>query len=382
MSCSTGYPAGAQETVTATADPGYSLTGWSCTGTGVTCPGSDPALTVTIPIGGATVTANFAPISYSFSANALPDADGSVACAGGGATSCSVNSYQYGNVITATATADPGYSFSSWTCSPSSACSTTSASPTSVTIPVGGVTVSANFAIQSYSFSANALPVAGGSVSCAGGGVVSCDAADYQYGNTITVTATNSVGYSFSSWTCSPSSACNTLTTSPMIATVPVSLVTVTANFAIQSYSFSANALPTAGGAVACTGGGATSCSSANYQYGNTITVTATANTGTPSRVGPAAPAARATLWLHLRWQSLSPPGESRSPRTSRYSPTPSQRAPVPAAASSARRRAPGPTLTERRSALPRRPTRATLCRGPAPGAAAPGRRALRYRAP
>ena len=130
-----------------------------------------------------------------------------------------------------TATPATGYSFSSWTCSPNSACSTNSISPTTVTIPAGTVNVVANFALQSYSFSATAGT--GGTVACSGGGATSCSSANYLYGNTITVTATLAADYLFSSWVCSPSSACSTTSSSPTTVTVPAQSTTVTANFAI-----------------------------------------------------------------------------------------------------------------------------------------------------
>src|SRR5208337_2497755 len=102
-----------------------------------------------------------------------------------------------------------------------------------------GVSAAANFAIQSYSFSATSG--GNGGVSCAytTNSVSTSCSASYPYGTQITVTAAPSAGYSLSSWTCSPS-VCSTTSSSPTTVTIPAQSTTVTANFALQSYSFSA----------------------------------------------------------------------------------------------------------------------------------------------
>jgi YVTN family beta-propeller protein len=73
--------------------------------------------------------------------------------------------------------------------------------------PPNGIMPSASFgSVYSnfpliYSFSANALPVTGGSVSCSGSGVASCSTATYPIGTQIAMTATPNSGSIFTGWT-------------------------------------------------------------------------------------------------------------------------------------------------------------------------------------
>ena len=259
-SCSTSYPYGAQETVTAYPASGYSVTGWTCTGAGVSCPGTGAAQTVTIPTGGATMTADFAPQSYSFAANAVPAGAGTVSCSGGGATSCSAGTYTYGNTITVTASPTSGNVFAGWTCNPGAACSASNSVAT-VTIPAGGVSVSAGF-------QPNLETLAVGNNGCAS----VAGAGSYAYGSSDQFSANVQTGYSFAGWV-GAGSGSYTGTANPASVTL-VNSITETALCTISSYSFSANAFPAADGTVSCSGQGA-SCD-ANYPYGSHETVTVT----------------------------------------------------------------------------------------------------------
>jgi hypothetical protein len=226
------YDAGATVTLAASASPGYAFSSWTgCSSSTSTCVLSNLA-------GNATVTANFVP-QYTVSASASPAAGGSVS--GGG-------TYAAGSTVTLVATASTGYRFASWT-----GCAS-STSTCTLTNLAGNASVTANF-IARYTVTANASPAAGGSVS--GGGT-------YDAGSTVTLTASASTGYVFSSWTgCSSTSSSCTLTNLAGNATV-------TANF-IARYTVTTSANPAAGGSV--TGGG-------TYNAGSTVTLTATASSG------------------------------------------------------------------------------------------------------
>ena len=115
--------------------------------------------------------------------------------------------------------------------------------------------ISANFeAIPSYTVTVNSG--AGGSVSSSGG--------TYQEGESITLTATPNTGYTFNNWTGGLESSSNEIT-----LTVS-SDVTITANFNAIQYTLTVNA--GAGGSVSSSGG--------TYNYGDSITINATASTG------------------------------------------------------------------------------------------------------
>ena len=263
-SCSTTYAYGTQETVSAHPYSGYYILGWTCTGTGVTCSGTGSSQTVTMTIGGATIAADFAPIPYSFSATTSPSTAGTVSCSGGGATSCSMHSYSYGNAITVTATPLTGNTFSSWTCAPSGACSP-SGSTVSVTVPIGGVTVTANFQEITETLIVNN----NGCASVSGAGT-------YNYGTAVQFSATVPNGYSFIDWTGSGTG--NYAGTNNPCSVTMNSPITETAVCTSNPYYFSANALPSNEGSVSCSGQG-TSCTG-TYPYGTQETVTASPITG------------------------------------------------------------------------------------------------------
>ncbi len=133
------YPSGNTVSITATPLTGYAFSSWTGTGSG-SYSGASSSASVTMN-GDVTETASFAPQGYSFSATM--GSGGTVACSGDG-TSCSA-SYAYGTQETVTASPSSNYAFSSWSCNPTSACSTLISSPTTVTIPALSTTVTANF---------------------------------------------------------------------------------------------------------------------------------------------------------------------------------------------------------------------------------------------
>jgi hypothetical protein len=125
------FAAGSTQTVTATANGGYSFVNWTQGSTVVT---TSTSYTFTLT-GNVTLVANFAPVAtqYSVAVSASPSADGTVT--GGG-------TFPAGNTHTVMATANGGYSFVNWTQN-GSAVSTS----TSYTFVVNSnVTLIANFA--------------------------------------------------------------------------------------------------------------------------------------------------------------------------------------------------------------------------------------------
>jgi hypothetical protein len=188
---------------------------------------------------------NFTAVNYTISASASPTAGGSVSGAG---------AYQSGSTCTLTATPNTGYNFVRWTKNGTQVSSSASYSFT-VTENASYVAV---FSLKNYTISASANPTAGGSVS--GGGT-------YNHGSTCTLTATANIGYTFTNWTKNGL----VVSTSASYSFTVTSSGTYVANFSQNTYTISASASPTAGGTVS--GGG-------TYNYGNTCTLTATANTG------------------------------------------------------------------------------------------------------
>ena len=116
----------------------------------------------------------------------------------------------------------------------------------------------ANFRINSFTISTSSNPTQGGNTS--GGGL-------YNFNQTATLTATPNTGYSFVNWTENGSP----VSTTPSYTFNVTSNRTLVANFRINSFTISISSNPTQGGTT--TGGG-------SYNFNQTATVSAIANTG------------------------------------------------------------------------------------------------------
>ncbi len=237
------YNQGQSCTVTATPNAGYTFSNWTENGN-VVSTNRNYTFTVT---GNRTLVANFQaqPQNYNITVSANPSNGGSVA--GGG-------TYQQGQSCTVTATANTGYAFANWTEN-----GNVVSTQANYTFTVNGNrTLVANFTPQQYTITATADPVNGGNVT--GGGT-------FNYGNSCTLSATPAAGYTFVNWTKNGSQVSTNAT---YTFTVTESAAYV-AHFQLQSFTVNVTANPAEGGTVA--GGG-------TFNYGETCTVTATANEG------------------------------------------------------------------------------------------------------
>ena len=235
------FSEGTQVTVSASPSTGYNFTNWT-ENNSVVSTNANYTFTATAH---RTLVANFEAITYTVTANANPTAGGSITGAG---------SYTYGQTVTLNATANTGYSFINWTENGTEVSTNTQYSFDAT----ANRTLVANFQINTYTISASASPVAGGTVNGAG---------YYTHGQTATLTATANTGYNFVNWT-ENGMIVSTNATYSFTATDNRTLV---ANFEANSYTITANANPTEGGSVSGTG---------SYTYGQTATLNATANTG------------------------------------------------------------------------------------------------------
>ena len=237
------YAQGSTCPLSAVANNGYSFTNWTENGS-VVSTNANYTFTVT---GNRTLVAHFTQ-QHTINVSANPTNGGSVS--GGG-------TYNHGQSCTVHAWANSGYTFTNWT-ENGSVVSTNA----NYTFAVNSNrTLVANFTVlppNTYNINVSANPSTGGSVN--GGG-------SYQQGQSCTVTATANTGYTFLRWTEN-----GTLVSNNANYTFTVTgNRTLVAQFQANTYTISVSANPTNGGTV--TGGGA-------YQYGQSCTVTATANTG------------------------------------------------------------------------------------------------------
>jgi uncharacterized repeat protein (TIGR02543 family) len=225
-------------TLTATPDPGWTFSRWSG---GLS--GADNPATTTIT-GHTAVTATFTQDEYTLTVDRV--GDGSVA------VEPSPGPYHYDDVVTLTATADPGWTFSGWSGGLSGA-----DNPATTTI-TGPTTITATFTYDEYILTVNRV----------GDGLVAVDPSPgpYHYGDVVTLTATADPGWTFSGWSGGLSGADNPATTTITGHT------TVTATFTQDEYTLTVDRVGDGSVAVEPSAG--------PYHYGDVVTLTATADPG------------------------------------------------------------------------------------------------------
>ena len=226
-------------TVTATANSGYTFTNWTENGTVVS---TQANYTFTVN-SNRTLVANFTVQSqqYTINVSANPNNGGNVS--GGG-------TYYEGESCTVRATPNTGYTFTNWT-ENGNVVSTLSRYTFTVS---GNRTLVANFQAQSFTITATADPVNGGTITGAG---------TFNSGASCTLTATPATGYNFVNWT---KNGQQVSTNATYNFTVTES-ATYVAHFQLQSFTISLSANPSNAGTVSGDG---------TYDYGTSCTVTAT----------------------------------------------------------------------------------------------------------
>lgn len=177
------YTAGTSVSLTATAATGFQFSGWSGDASGSTNP-----LSVTMN-SAKSVTGTFVPIQYSITLNA--------ATGGNASKSPSQNLYDYGTSVQLTATPATGYQFTGW-----SGDATGNTNPLTITVN-GNKNITPIFTLQKLAVT---ITASGGSVS------KNPDQATYDYGTSVTLTATPDANKQFTGWSGDASGNTNPLT--------------------------------------------------------------------------------------------------------------------------------------------------------------------------
>jgi uncharacterized repeat protein (TIGR02543 family) len=244
------YNTGSLVTVIESPNPGYTFLNWTEGGT-VVSTNSSYQFTIT---GNRTLVANFTTIpalQFAVILSSNPAAGGSTTGAG---------AYTSGTSVTVTATANTGYTFTSFTEN-----GTVISTSSSYTFPITANRVLvANFSINTYTLTATSNPAAGGTITR------TPDQPTYNYGTQVLLTATPAIGYTFRNWT---SNGVIVSTSAAYQVSMTANRVLV-ANFTLNSYTLSLTPNPTGGGTVAKTP------NLASYDSGAIVQISATANPG------------------------------------------------------------------------------------------------------
>lgn len=224
--------------LTATADPGWSFADWSGD-----LSGTDNPAAITMD-GNKVVTATFTPEEYTLTANV--GGEGSVA------KDPDEPIYYYGDVVSLTATASPGWSFAAWSGDLSG-----TDNPAAITMD-GNEVVTATFTRDEYTLT----------VGVEGEGIASKDPQreTYFHGDVVTLTATADPGWSFAGWSGDLSGMDN-----PETITMDGNK-DVTATFNEDQYTLTVN--------VAGQGSVNREPDRETYTYGEVVTLTATPDPG------------------------------------------------------------------------------------------------------
>ena len=193
------------------------------------------------------ITVTRATPSFTISASASPAAVGTITGTG---------TYELGEGVNLVATPNTGYNFTNWTENGT----VVSTNATYTFTATANRTLVANFTQRTYNVTATVDP--------ANSGTISGNNSPYTYGTNVSLTANANAGYAFVNWT---DEDANVVSTNANYQFTIDGNRTFVAHFEIEEYEITVTANPTAGGSV--TGAG-------TFQYGQTVTLNATANTG------------------------------------------------------------------------------------------------------
>ena len=225
------------------APTGYTFDGWYDAASG----GNKKTGSQTISAGASAdveLFAHWTLNTHSVTYSAPSNGDYTISVAGGSATS-ETKDADYGQTVTLAATGDTGYEFSSWTVTGATSGDEITVSNNQFTMPDEDVTVEATFTAIDYNVTYSAPSNGNYTISVAGGSA-SSSTQTANYGQTITLAATPSGGYQFSSWTIKNTStsadvtgsvSLSSSTTSPATFTMPAYGVTVIATFEARNYT-------------------------------------------------------------------------------------------------------------------------------------------------
>jgi uncharacterized repeat protein (TIGR01451 family) len=255
----TSFDYGTVVTLTAAPAAGSYFAGWAGD-----VSGTDNPATIMVD-GDKVVTATFTLYTYTLSVNVSGNGAGSIQSdpAGIGCSTNCASDFDYGTVVTLTATPATGSTFTGWT----GACSGTAACVVTVD---GAKSVGAEFTLIKEELTVGLAGNGSGSVDVEPSGTT------FDYGTVVTLTAVPAVGSHFAGWSGDASGTDN-----------PVTLVmdghkVVTATFTLNTYDLSVEVTGNGSGNVTSEPA-AINCGdtcTASFEFGTVVTLTAAPSTG------------------------------------------------------------------------------------------------------
>ena len=267
--CSNNFNYGTPVTLTASPGTGWSFTNW----TGGLCNGSASPTCATPITTSRAVTANFTinhyPLTVTVSGSgSVTSTPSGINCSGG---TCS-SSFDYGTSVTLTAIPETGWLFTRWK---GTGCNGTGACITTIT---GTQSITATFIPLTYTVAVTKAGNGAGSVASSPSGI-NCGAAcstTYDYNTPVTLTAAANTGSTFTGW--AGDCTANGLTCTTTITGTR----NVTATFTLITYTLSVTNTGNGSGSVTSSPAGIDCGETCNttYDYNTSVTLTASANTG------------------------------------------------------------------------------------------------------
>jgi uncharacterized repeat protein (TIGR02543 family) len=255
--CGTQYSYGTTVNLTASPQTGYTFVNW----TGPVANATSASTTVLMD-GHKSVTANFTKVCYTLTTNASPSEGGSITR--DPSADCPDGKYSHGTVVSLTAVANPSHTFTGW-----GGDNESENNPTTVTMTANR-TVTANFTIKCYSLTTAVSPTNSGTVSA--DPAPNCGTL-YRHGTNVSLNATPSDGYNFSSWSGITGSSINPVTIQMDGAK------SVTANFTQNCYTLTTVISPNGTGTISANV--APTCNgNTQYPEGAQVELTAVPATG------------------------------------------------------------------------------------------------------
>lgn len=206
-----------ESSATAAAWAGYQFVNWTAD---IGDPAYSPNSATTTMIHGwpFVLTANFTPVNYNLTISA-----------GAGGTASSSGSYNLGQVVNVTATANSGYHFVNWTGNTATMGNPNAYSTTITIANTAAYSITANFAADPASYNLTTAAGSGGTVTAPGLGTQG----PYTAGSNVNITASANAGYHFVNWTGNTGTITNTADATAAI-TINAAY-SITANFAADS---------------------------------------------------------------------------------------------------------------------------------------------------